>query len=211
MLVFNTFCTFSYFFALFRIFWTFSHIFVRFSTFLHSFVHLLHLKLNFAFYRLQRVPLGSFCDFLEKWLTPLFTGDKEPGVETEFEVGLSCIECLPACDETKFTVSTTRLPLRRLSLQVMTNSSRLWVWIYCPTNGELSSIGGSVGLVYEPNIILIRLFISICSDFWLILKRSNVRNMNEMLLLKVFYGKPEHFMYRQYIAKTWFELLCKCF
>lgn len=43
-----------------------------------------------------------------------------------------------------------------------------------------------------------------------ILKRRNIKNMNDVVLLKVFYGKPEHFMYRQYIAKTWFELLCKC-
>lgn len=33
--------------------------------------------------------------------------------------------------------------------------------------------------------------------------------MNDLALLKVFYGRPEHFMYRQYIARNWFELLCE--
>lgn len=61
----------------------------------------------------------------DKWWTPLFTDEKEAGVEEEFETGLSCIECLPACDETKFSISTTRLPLRRFSLQAMVASKQL--------------------------------------------------------------------------------------
>lgn len=35
--------------------------------------------------------------------------------------------------------------------------------------------------------------------------------MNEMALLKIFYGKPNHFMYRQHIARHWFHLMCECF
>lgn len=35
-------------------------------------------------------------------------------------------------------------------------------------------------------------------------------NLNELILVRIFYAKPDHFLYRQYIAKNWFELLSKC-
>lgn len=60
-------------------------------------------------------------------MTPLFAVEKDPGVETELESGLKCLECIPACDETKYTISTTRLPLRSFLLSAATNSSRLYV------------------------------------------------------------------------------------
>lgn len=62
--------------------------------------------------------------FAVKWLTPLFSREKDVGVETEFENGLSCLHCLPSCSLAQFSISTTRLPLRTLPAQAR-NTVRL--------------------------------------------------------------------------------------
>lgn len=61
----------------------------------------------------------------EKWWTPLFTAEIEPGVEPDFEKGLKCLECLPACDENKFSISMTRLPLKQFSYRVTVEYGRV--------------------------------------------------------------------------------------
>lgn len=44
---------------------------------------------------------------------------------------------------------------------------------------------------------------------WIWIGRRDA-NVNELILVRIFYAKPDHFLYRQYIAKNWFELLSKC-
>lgn len=46
-------------------------------------------------------------------------------------------------------------------------------------------------------------------DFRTWMNRSNP-DLSELILLRIFYAKPDHFSYRQYIAKNWFEFLSKC-
>ncbi|XP_031634453.1 pickpocket protein 11-like [Contarinia nasturtii] len=99
--------------------------------------------------------------FHVKWQTLLFSREKSVGVETEFENGLSCLQCLPSCSQTQYSISTTRLPLRTLPIQTR----------------NMTRFG-----------------------------RDAVAN-SELIMLRLFYARPDHFLYRQYVAKNWFELL----
>lgn len=40
--------------------------------------------------------------------------------------------------------------------------------------------------------------------------RRDAANINELIMMRIFYARPDHFLYRQYIAKNWFEFLSKC-
>lgn len=42
------------------------------------------------------------------------------------------------------------------------------------------------------------------------LKRRDIADITELIMMRIFYHRPDHFLYRQYIAKNWFELLSKC-
>lgn len=77
-----------------------------------------------SYFILARVFVWEYYIHIVKWLTPLFSRKKDMGVETEYENGLSCLQCLPPCSQTQYLITTTRLQLRNLPAQTR-NISRL--------------------------------------------------------------------------------------
>lgn len=55
-----------------------------------------------------------------KWSTVVFSRSDVAGLEREIQDGLFCVECLPSCSGTQYSVSTTSLPLT-LSMRNNTN------------------------------------------------------------------------------------------
>lgn len=86
-----------------------------------------------------------------KWSTVVFSRTHIKGLEHETQDGLYCIECLPCCLDTQYSVSLSDLPL---TLSMKNNSNLLWVEkvSVCSFRTFITRTGGwAVGVCVRPD------------------------------------------------------------